>query len=67
MSNRRVAPTQQSHQIAVEHYLWARTHGQTDKDIMRSIGLPARADPARGTVIDALRRTWLALQCGWTL
>jgi hypothetical protein len=64
---KRISCTQQSHNIAVEHYLWAKRNGLSDRAILESIGLSAPAVPARGTVIDAIRRTWLALQCGWTI
>jgi hypothetical protein len=51
--------------VAVEHFLWVREQGMGNGDIMRAIGLPARGATDRKT-IDALKRTWLALQFGWT-
>jgi len=63
----RFSATQQSHDIAVEHYLWAKRNGFSDEAILKSIGLSAPDSPVPGAVIDALRRTWLALQCGWTI
>ena len=51
--------------VAVEHFLWAREAGMKNAEIMRSIGIPGSNATDRRT-IDALKRTWLALQIGWT-
>lgn len=60
-------PTPQAHDVAKEHYLWARTHGMSDEAVLKSIGLPAPEAANPVAVIDALRRTWLAMQCGWKI
>ena len=52
--------------VAVEHFLWAREQGMSNGQIMRSIGFPASHCTDRRT-IDGLKRTWLALQAGWTV
>jgi hypothetical protein len=51
--------------VALEHFLWAREQGIKNVEIMRSIGLPSTNATDRRT-IDGLKRTWLALQIGWT-
>jgi hypothetical protein len=61
------ATTPQAHDVAKDHYRWARTHGFSDEAILKSIGLPAPDMPNPQAVIDALRRTWLAMQCGWRI
>jgi hypothetical protein len=55
------APTQQSHDVAVEHYLWARKNGFSDRAVLASIGSPAPDFLPSGFVVAALREAWLRL------
>ena len=52
--------------VAAEHFLWAKEQRMTNVKILRSVGLPALRSPNDRTTVDALKRTWLALQAGWS-
>ena len=56
----------QSHTIALQHHTWAKSQGQGNREIMRTIGLPSKSDPGDRLTINAIERTWLALQAGWS-
>jgi hypothetical protein len=53
--------------VAAEHFLWAREQGMSNRLILGSIGLPTASNVTDRATIDALKRTWLALQAGWTV
>lgn len=64
----RATMAEKARQIAQEHYLWAiDTDNQTDGEILHSIGLQSMYNATPNSVISALERTWLAMQCGWNL
>jgi len=52
--------------VALEHFLWARERNMDNQAIFASIRLPSRSRMNDRATIDALKRTWLALQLGWT-
>lgn len=54
-----------SFRVAVEHFTWAKAAGLSNSAILVSISLPAPGNIADRTVIDALERTWLAMQMGF--
>lgn len=50
---------------AQAHYRWAsEIDGQSDGEILHSIGLKSMYNAESQNVISALERTWLAMQCG---
>ncbi len=52
--------------IAQAHYRWAsEVNGQSDGEILHSIGMKSMYNAESTNVISALERTWLAIQCGW--
>lgn len=49
-------------QVAVEHILWAVSHGMTPTDVMASIGLDHWPSPDWHDVQDALAIKWQGMQ-----
>jgi hypothetical protein len=56
---------QQAFIVATEHFLWAKEDGQTNTQIVRSIGVPAYKGLSDRQVIQELQRSWLAMHSGW--
>jgi hypothetical protein len=54
-----------SFRVAVEHFNWAKRAGMSNAEIMASLSLTSSKLPNDTAVIDAIERTWLALQLGF--